>query len=529
MSHYLHVSLLIRSLLTVVGLAAACVVGMMVGEEQWGLLSGAAALLFLASVSHVAVRNLVAISLVLVTLDLWMRPTGFKLSPMEQVGILLMLGLVLISWQRGFNRNAPRAYLEMRPFKIFRNVVLVASLYAVVHLLYNSFDPYEELAFGWKGASKAYSQVFGVFLAVVIVASSRLLFPVDARRSKFLLVAFLISVFFSVSVGVVRAILMGPEIAMGLSYEEAVESERLFTIPIINAWDSLYTLRILGPGAVLVGCVFLFSGPPGLGAGLPVMLVGLGALGSLVSGGRAALIFSAIMIVVAMVYGKRIALACAMAGLTAITAAVLLVIPSSLLREAPWTVQRSVGLLRPDLRTQATAFIEGSSDMRWQYFLAAWRYYTAGDARLLLSGRSVGEMDSSDMLAMVLKDEKAGIEFAIRRLVTHNGLTDFLLGWGLVGYSLIMAMSISCCLMLVAYMKRFRHKSHGSCWIFIAVTMMIFWLVYTHFGGTFIWPIVIVLVLVALSQTDGLFPTQSDGAQKQIAHGRNSPRPGEVS
>ena len=515
MSNYMHVAVIVRLLITAAGLVAAVFVGMIVGEERWGVLSAIAAALFVASVSQFAVRNLAAISLVLVTLDLWMRPFGFKISPMEQVGFVLLLGWMFIWWQRDFNRNAPRAFLAMPSFHAFRNIVIAAALYAVVHFFYNSLAPYEELAFGWKAASKVYAQTFGVFVAVIVVTYSRLLFPIDGRRSKVLLLMFVISLLISVSVGVTRAVMMGPEISMDLSYDEAIESERLFLIPVLNAWDSLYTLRTLGPAAVLVGCVFLFLKPPALGPSLPVMLIGLGALGSLVSGGRAALIFSLIMAVIAMIYGKRIVLACAMAGLTVVCTAALLVLPISLLREAPWTVQRSVGLLRPDLKTQATAFIDSSSNMRWIYFLAAWRYYTAGDTRLILTGRSAGQMDDGDILAIVLKDERASIEFAIKRLVTHNGLTDFLLGWGLIGYVLIMAMCISCCVMLASYMRKFRRRSHGSCWIFIANTMMIFWLVYTHFGGTFIWPIVIVFVLVALSQTDGLVLTQSTATNKQ--------------
>jgi len=96
------------------------------------------------------------------------------------------------------------------------------------------------------------------------------------------------------------------------------------------------------------------------------------------------------------------------------------------------------------------------------------------------------------------------MEFAVRRLSTHNGLTDLLLGWGLIGYLLNVAMCISCFVMLFSYLRRFRQRSHGACWIFSAAVFMAFWLVYTHIGGSFVWPLAIVFVLIAMSQTDGL-------------------------
>lgn len=123
---------------------------------------------------------------------------------------------------------------------------------------------------------------------------------------------------------------------------------------------------------------------------------------------------------------------------------------------------------------------------------------------MILFGRSVGQMDSSDSLITFITDEKANTEFAIRRVVTHNGLTDLLLGWGLVGYALVVVISLSCCVMLFAYTAKFSPRSYGSCWTFAAAMFLSFWLVYTHIGGSFVWPMAIVLILTALSQTDGL-------------------------
>jgi hypothetical protein len=63
--------------------------------------------------------------------------------------------------------------------------------------------------------------------------------------------------------------------------------------------------------------------------------------------------------------------------------------------------------------------------------------------------------------------------------------------------------------MAFSYSRKFKQDTHGSCWLFIAAVFLSFWLVYTHVGGAFVWPLAIVLILVALSQIDGLLSAPS--------------------
>jgi len=501
-------SAVIRVILLLTGLLAAVFFGVLIGESDWTVLAIIAAVIILASVAQFTVRHLLAICLVLVTLDFWMAPTGFKLSPMEQIGIVSAACWLLVCWRRGFNLSAPTAYFELQSYRFFQNVTLVAGAYAAAHFVYNMFDPYDELAFGWKGASKAYAQTFGAFLMIVFLARARLLFPINAKYSLILLRVFLAALVICVAIGVARAIMIGPEQEMGLSLQEKSDLLKLFLIPGLNAHDNVYTLRQLGPAAVLIGSTFFFARPSNLGPFLPLAITTLGFMGCLVSAGRASLIFASAFLVAAMFYSRRGPLAFGMGGLVAVVIAVVMILPTSFIKEAPWHIQRSVGLLRPDLRTQATEGIEDSSDMRWRYFTFAWEHYSSGDARLILFGRSVGQLDSIDLTSFLTFNDWAQMEFAVRRLGTHNGLTDLLLGWGLFGYLLNICMAISCIVMLLSYAKRFHRNSHGGCWLFSAAVFMAFWLVYTHFGGTFVWALAIGFTLIALAQTDGLKPTK---------------------
>ena len=498
----------IRALLMLLGLLVAMFFGILVGESNWTVLGAIGFFILVAALGQSTVRHLLAICLVLVTLDFFMAPTGFKIGPMEQIGIVAAFTWVLVCWRRNFNPAAPTAFIELRSWRFFQNTVLLAAAYAGAHFVYNMIDPYDELAFGWRGATKSYAQTFGAFVMILLLVRARLLFPINAKYSVILLRIFLLMLMVSVMIGVARAILSGPEQETGLSLEEKSEVLRLFLIPGLNAHDSVYTLRQLGPAAVLIGSMFFFSRPANLGPFLPIAITAFGFLGCLVSAGRASLAFASAFLVLVMFRTRRGPLAFGVAGVASVVVAFILVLPASVLRETPWHVQRSVGWFRPDLRTQATEGIEGSSEMRWRYFKFAWEHYASGDARMILFGRSVGQMDSVDVLSFVLYNELAQMEFAVRRLGTHNGLTDLLLGWGLIGYLLNMAMALGCIILLLSYLKWFSPSSHGACWIFSAAVFLGFWVVYTHVGGAFVWPLAIGFVLIALAQTDGLKPTE---------------------
>jgi hypothetical protein len=500
-------SAIVRGSLLLLGLIVALFFGILIGEANWTALTAIGAFLVIATIAQFTVRHLIAICLVLVTLDLWMAPVGFKISPLEQIGIVTMFCWLMVWWRRNFNPVAPTAFMELGSWRFFQLIVNIGAAYAVAHFIYNMVNPYDELAFGWKGATKTYLQTFGAFFLLVFIVRTRLLFSIDAKHSLVLLRIFLVAVTTSVSIGIGRAIVLGPEIETGLSLEEKSEIWKLFTVPGLNAYDNVYTLRQLGPAAVLVGSMFFFSRPRNLGPLLPATIMFLGFLGSLLSAGRASLVIAVAFLLASMLRSRTKAAVFAVVGFIVILIASVLILPTSLLKEAPWTFQRSIGWLRPDLQTQATLGIEGSSNMRWDYFKFSWNYYTSGDLRLLLFGRSAGQMDSIDVTSFMLYNEPAKMEFAVRRLVTHNGMTDFLIGWGFIGYILNVTMCVACIAMLYQYLSMFSRSSYSECWIFSALMFLLYWLVYTHIGGAFVWPLALGFVIVALAQTDGLNTT----------------------
>jgi hypothetical protein len=497
-------SAIVRGSLLLLGLLVALFFGILIGEANWYALAAIGVCVLVASVAQLTVRHLLPVCLALVMLDFWMAPIGFKISPMEQLGIVVAFAWLLVCWRRNFNPLAPTAFTQLKSWRFFQKVVVIAAAYALAHFVYNMIDPYDELAFGWKGASKSYAQTFGAFFMIVFLARARLLFAINAKYSTGLLWLFFLLLSVSVAIGVARAVIVGPETEMGLTLEEKSERSRLFLIPGLNAYDNIYTLRQLGPAAVLLGSTFFFARPRSLGPFLPLAITSLGFLGCLVSGGRASLLIAVVFMLAAMVHAKRGPLAFGLGGLLAILISILLIIPAAVLKEAPWHAQRSIGWFRPDLRTQATEGIEDSSQMRWRHFKFAWEHYSSGNARLIFFGRSVGQMDYADSLSFALHNELAQMEFGIRRLATHNGMTDFLLGWGLLGYVLNILMCVACISVLIKHRSSFSPNSHGRCWLFSSAVFLSFWLVYTHVGGAFVWPLAIGFVIIALAQVDGL-------------------------
>jgi hypothetical protein len=479
-------------------------IGFQVAEGKYFLLGGLLVAAICLVILGFAGRHLLSFGIALATLDLWAAPIGFKMNAMEQAGALMFTFWLLIFWRKDYNPDAPTAFRKLPSWGFFRFIVFVACGYAFLHFLFNKWNPYEYLAFGFNGAIKTYLQVYGPFLMIVGALDFRLLLGLDEKGSRRILAIFTLAYLVVFIARLIYTIRFGPQTASGLDMAEEQQSLKAISIPVINVWDNVYTLRTVGPAATLIGATFLFCHRTRRRSFIPFLLVILGLAGSAISAGRAALFFSMTFLTLAALHAGRkveVLMGTAFLGLLAI---ILATLPVNLLKDMPWHVQRSIGLLRPDLKTDATSGIQGSSDMRRKYFHYALDYWREGDPRLILLGRSVGEMQAQDIKSFEIHNESQVMFFAIRRIATHNGLTDTLIGWGAIGYILNLLVWVSCVYMLFKLNSLYTRGSHGDCWSFIAMTFMAFWLIYMHIGGSYVWAIAIWLALVALVQKDGL-------------------------
>lgn len=481
----------------------ALYLGNVVANEDYILLALMTVAILGAITMSIAHRHLLAIGFSIAILDLWAAPGGFKTSAMEQSGAITAAFWLIVFWRKNFNRQSPIEFRKLSTYDTFRFLVLISCIYAGLHFLYNMSAPFDELAFGWKGATKAYLQVFGPLLMVIATLEARLFPPVNARASRNLLRLFFALFLVGLGIKLIYTIRFGAVTESTLDFNEKIEAARAFFIPGINVWDNFYTLRSLGPAATLIGATFMFISTDKRKL-LPMLLLLLGVAASLLSGGRATVIFALFLASIAMFRGGHQAAIFAAMGVLIAAIALILLLPEEVLRQTPWHVQRSIGLIRPDIQSSAVSTIEGSTDMRKDYFRFAWDYWSSGNARLIFTGRSVGQMDASDITSFVNYNEAAKMFFAIRRLATHNGLTDLLIGWGALGYFFIIISWVACFMFLHRYNDCFKPGSYGDCWIFVAKVYFAFYVCYMHIGGSFIWPLNIWLIIIALVQTDGL-------------------------
>lgn len=491
-------------IVAIAGIIGAFFAGNWIANEEFLKVGGIAVILIVLGLLGFARKQLLAIGLLTAVLDFWAAPIGFKTSAMEQTFALAILVWITVAWRTEIQTHQFKPYVELNAYRFFRFAVIASCSYAALHFFFNKNFPYESLAFSLTGASKTYLQVFGPFLMIVILMDSGIIRPGTAKSSLFLLRVFAFGLYVLLSLKLFHVIRFGTSLSEGLGLIEKAEAMRAFTIPVLNVWDNIYSLRSLGPAAALVGATFLFAAKPFSNKLLAAIIMIGGLAGTIMGAGRASLAFGVLFIMLAAAHaGRRLEVFMATA-FVALTLAISLALPASVIEQLPWHVQRSIGMLRPDVKTSATMSIQGSSDMRIRYFKYAWEYWSEGTMRLLLLGRSVSGMDATDAQSFQLGNESAVMFFAIRRLATHSGLTDMLIGFGFLGYLLSILVWIGLFWTLSSFGREFVRGSHGDCWNFIAKVFFAWWAIYSQIAGSFVWPLAIWFCIAALNQTDGL-------------------------
>jgi|GEM_PF-6535625 len=491
---------------TTVGILASVIFGALIGKADWLPLAMGLALCSVIFTVAVGQRHLVGMCLLIACLDFTIAPLGFKIGAMEQTGILTFLVWLSVFWRKQVIAAVPTACANYHVYKLFRMCVILMGCYAVLHFAFNGMFPYDEGAWGLNAASKVYAQVFGVFVMIVAILDSRIGVKRDGYKNKTLMGFIFISLLLAIVLRSVLFFRYGGSIAdyqdeFSNRFEANSALNYALHIPIINLVDSPYTLRVLAPAACLVGSVFFFL-PKGRYRPpiLSLSLVACGILGSLLSGGRAALVFSLVFISVGALYSRRIMFVLASAAAAVLVFATVLVVPETMIESLPYYAQRSVGWLRPDVKSDAILGIKGSTDKRLDWLKYSWDYWSKGDARLLVTGRSVGSMDAQDVAGYLNYNDSVTMWFAIKRLSTHNGFMDLVIGFGLIGYFFVMLSSILLVGLLLHHQKASRNDPQVGAWSFIAAVFLMFWIAYTHFAGSNIWSLCIWFAIIALVQ-----------------------------
>jgi hypothetical protein len=376
---------------------------------------------------------------------------GFRVSPTEQF-IALTTILFCITWWRHYQIPARPGLISSGPIRFATWMLVVWTVFVLFHfILHVTAYKYE----GFKNILKSYVALsFPYALLLYFIARPNVL-KIPKNYAKFFAFAVLVATLLSLSARAYQTFIGGATY-YSLNPEDPGLALPLF-IPGIRYLENIYALRALGVLCVSWGVCILTSGYKGFHnffwRCISLAMISLGIAGSLFSGGRATIVISIVLSLVILVLRKKHGLI-----LAAVCAATLLIALANVFsdwvnNQAPTQVSRTLQWVLIEKNPRVLAGIEDSS--RWRMELAKkaikeWMY----EPKTIALGwgfRGISESDiaTADIAAsgnLVSVDEDFAHYICIKRVATHNLLTDLLVAFGIVGaviyYVLIISLMI---------------------------------------------------------------------------------------
>jgi hypothetical protein len=413
---------------TTIGFILAIFVGATIANSDYLILIFVGTLIILVAYVVHFQRYTWQIALLTCYLGLSFRPAGFQFSSLELTAGLGLWVIAATIWQK--RSLEKRGILNDSSFDLLRLLLFLWIVYLAVHMLYNIKSPFRPADFALKNALKSYFAA--AVPAILLLYFSRRPAGIRAKGNilKTVIVLMLTGVITNLLITFYRI----------LTHHDIVDPDAdlqtmTFLIPGINAVENFYTLRTLGPAAILFGATALSLGPAtaGVSRRLSLVLLLAGSVGSILSGGRAAVATSVFLVLAMLLLTKRIAAF----WMTLLVAGLLVVavnVSSGWLdRNAPVPVSRALQWVMVSKNKKAESSIESSSQWREELFKRAieeWR----SNSRIFWLGRATYGYGVSDYVAMqVYGSWEAGQESSLRRGATHNLIADLLVTYGLIG------------------------------------------------------------------------------------------------
>lgn len=210
----------------------------------------------------------------------------------------------------------------------------------------------------------------------------------------------------------------------------------MFYIPLINATLGVFTMRVLAPTAVIFAFAFLcqpgwFKAQALLLKVLVVSVLGMGLLGSVVSGGRAAVLLSLVYaVIIAFIYRRIILIFVAMC-LVFLVVLFANIFSKFINNDMPIFVARPLQYVMIE-KGSSMRSIENSSDYRSSLFYEALKEWR-DDSRVFLFGRSVyTPLDYTEMKKIV-GDKESFLMVNINSGTCHALLPSVLIQYGIFG------------------------------------------------------------------------------------------------
>lgn len=373
-----------------------------------------------------------------------MRPIGFEIS-MAHVSFLLAGALAFLT---SFRPSIGGTWiLERSGIRAVQIMCVVWCVYGGLHFLWNHFDPVFPRDWSVKHALTRYFLAF----SGPIVFFWYSLRPQGISLGK----KWPIVVLWCLAIGLVFNLILRWYLMFFLGFEaygdrgEFFAEEGMVYLPYINLIPGFTVLRTLGPIGVGFAYAFLthdqWIRKQTIFTKLLVLSVlGLSFVGSLMSGGRGAVVLSIFYILLISVVRRKFLYISLGVAMVVAVFAFANVFSHWVRYSAPFAVSRSLQYFLIERGGYAASSIQSSSNWRKELFdraIAEWK----ASPRVMATGRATLAYNEGDVnIRRVYGGFEAGIQSALRRGATHNMLTDLLIQYGIAGtvlyYLLLFAM-----------------------------------------------------------------------------------------
>jgi len=370
---------------------------------------------------------------------------GFALES-QHLAIVLLLLYSGISLFKGHQTRVTPIFRECGS-RLIVGLVSVWIIYGVVHFTGNMAFPHMVNEFSIGNALKQYFVAFIPPLLLLWVLVGPINFTLDTNWERtILLLRF-------VAIGI-NVLIMGYLFTQGFGVADptAVEGgdkEQIgFYIPIINAVPNIFVLRGLGASCVLVAFSFLSfpswtkTQPKWVVWGLWAMC-GLGVLGALISGGRAAILIAGFYVFVVCIARRRVGIIALGTAVSMIGVGVANVFSEWVNHESPLFVSRPLQYVMID-KGNAMDSISHSSEYRTELYKISVEEWM-NEPRVMFVGRSVyAYRDDLMQLKIMYGDKEAFLITNLRAGNCHALLPSVLVQYGGIGailyYAIYLAM-----------------------------------------------------------------------------------------
>jgi O-antigen ligase len=498
---------ILPQIIALVGLILAVTIGIFIAEGRNALLAIGFGLPFLYLFIKTAGAYCILIGLVFSSVGVSIQPIGPRLDPLHIVLLMAVMFLVGNFWRRVPSTESNDAKKYFRPFMVCFSILLT---YTVAVSYFHTAFPHAYMGYALNNLLKQQTAICGGFLLIALTYLFGRKFRLNKNPVLFILIALEIGLVFNLALRLYGIYFLRIGEIDVMTGQETPYSAVF--IPVVNATDNAFILRVLGPIAACISTAVLTTKcqanrkPFVQFSALCVLVLGL--LGALVSQGRISIFLAAVMVGAILMIRRKIGFLLILLGMFILFISAAKIVYEYDSRLVPAAVQRTLGWLPFMQTTQARASIDSSTEWRTRLFNTSLEEIESS-SRILILGRGVYAFDQRESAIIQQDGFNGAIEVNRRRAASHNLITDVILTNGGVGLFLYVSTYLALIWGLFKAAKQGNVTAASNDLAVSSLVSIFFSLLYAFVGGGFLQAIdaliisVIILLLGKNTQATG--------------------------